>query len=76
MMWRGYPRERAVARAIEVAQQHSPADRAVVRTCELSGIDWIVRMWLFQGSFDNEPREARVRIGGSCGRPLEFALGY
>jgi len=70
-MWRGLPQEYAEERAMLLAREAAPGSRVVVRRCELSGIDWVVRMWIFDPSTP-EPREARARVRGTDGEPLGF----
>lgn len=71
-MWRGLPQSYAEARALHLAREEAPGTRAVVQGAELSGIDWVVRLWLFASTTDEDPREAQVRLRGTDGEPLAF----
>lgn len=73
-MWRGLPQSYAEARALHMAHEEAPGARAVVQGAELSGIDWVVRLWLFSSSSDDDPRAARVRLRGTDGEPLAFEM--
>jgi hypothetical protein len=57
-----------------LAREEAPSSRAVVQSAELSGIDWVVRLWLFASATDDDPREALVRLRGTNGEPLGFEM--
>jgi len=73
-VWRGLPQSYAEARALHLAREEAPGARAVVQGAELSGIDWVVRLWLFSSATDDLPREAHVRLRGTDGEPLAFEV--
>lgn len=70
-MWRGLSQQFAEEQAMQLARHRAPGARAVVRRSELSGIDWVVRLWLFDPS-SPEPREAFARLRATDGAPLGF----
>lgn len=70
-MWRGFPQAFAEERAMRLAQEEAPGLRAVVRGSQLSGIEWEVRLWLFDAAAA-EPREALARVRATDGEPLAF----
>lgn len=70
-MWRGFPQAYAEERAKRLANQESPGSRAVVRGSQIAGIEWQVRLWLFDGSAA-EPREALARVRATDGEPIAF----
>lgn len=56
---------------MRLAQQEAPGVRAVVRGSQLAGIEWQVRLWLFDTPAA-EPREAIARVRATDGEPLAF----
>ncbi len=70
-MWRGFPQAFAEERAIALAGQRAPGLRAVVRGCQLAGIEWQVHLWLFDGA-GREPSEAIAHVRATDGEPLGF----
>ncbi len=70
-MWRGFPQVYAEERAMRLAALEAPGLRAVVRGCQLAGIEWQVRLWLFDGGAA-EPREALARVRATDGEPVGF----
>jgi len=73
-MWRGLAQEHAEARALHVASEEAPGQRAVVRNSEIHGIDWVVRMWVFRSPLDEAPREALCRVRATDGEPVGFEM--
>ena len=70
-MWRGYPQESAEERAMALAEREAPGLVAIVRGCQLAGIEWQVRLWLFDPHMA-EPREAVARVRATDGEPVAF----
>ena len=70
-MWRGFPQAYAEERAMTIAAREAPGLRAVVRGCQLAGIEWQVRLWLFDPRAV-EPREAIARLRATDGEPVSF----
>lgn len=70
-MWRGFPQAFAEERAVRLAAEEAPGFRAVVRGSQLAGIEWQVRLWLFDAR-SPEPREALARVRATDGQPLAF----
>lgn len=70
-MWRGFPQAYAEERARRLAEQEAPGLRAVVHGSQLAGIEWQVRLWLFDARTP-EPREALARVRATDGEPLAF----
>ncbi len=70
-MWRGFPQAVAEERAMLLAKREAPGMRAVVRGCQLAGIEWQVRLWLFDPRAA-EPREAVARLRATDGETVSF----
>jgi len=70
-MWRGFPQAVAEQRALRLASEEAPGLRAVVHNSHLSGIEWTVRLWLFDAA-SLEPREAVAHVRATDGEPLAF----
>jgi hypothetical protein len=70
-MWRGFPQEYAEERAMRIASREAPGLVAVVRGCHLAGIEWQVRLWLFDPHL-KDPREAVARLRATDGEPVSF----
>jgi len=70
-VWRGFPQAFAEERALRLASKEAPGSRAVVHESQLSGIEWKVRLWLFDAS-SRDPREAVAHVRATDGLPLGF----
>jgi len=70
-MWRGFPQDVAIERALALAHSRAPGAQAIVRGATLSGIDWLVHLWLITEDRP-EPREATARVRATDGEPVGF----
>jgi hypothetical protein len=61
----------AIERALVLAHKRAPGAEAVVRGATLSGIEWVVHLWLITNDRP-EPREATARVRATDGEPVGF----